>query len=173
MSLFTELIPEEKVTTISDDYMNLVKESGQITLLKKLQAIKAGFLYIPAENVLNFLRRSGESFLKERYKIVEFNGIEILCVNFLCADKWYHPWRYLRSQIISENLIVYPGCIPQKQLSRIKFAKKLNMFDKINIWSYSIVQTLPDPVAVGIIDGLTGFFFITQWDSDLTLDDLI
>lgn len=64
----------------------------------------------------------------------------------------------------------YPTIPPKHVLDRLKEEKEKNLFDYFTIGS---VEELPDPILFGRLFYNKDRYFIAQWGTDITLDDLI
>jgi len=66
-----------------------------------------------------------------------------------------------------ENVKAVP---PEFALERLQAAKDSGVFEYYTI---ARLESLPDPILFGRIEGSEDRFVIAQWDNDITLDDLI
>ncbi len=59
---------------------------------------------------------------------------------------------------------------PAHVLDSLETAHERNCFDNFEI---AHIVKVPDPILFGRVDGCNDRFFIDQWDSDVSIDDLI
>ena len=69
-----------------------------------------------------------------------------------------------------QSLESYPGVPPTNVLDDIERAIGLRCFDKFEVAS---IQAVPDPIVFGIIDGCPDKFFVSQWDDDVKISDIL
>lgn len=75
--------------------------------------------------------------------------------------------QYLWTELKIEDYKTIP---PKEILERLKEEQNKNVFDYFTIAS---VEGIKDPVLLGKINNYNGRFFISQWGTDVTLDDLV
>ena len=81
-------------------------------------------------------------------------------------------------QIKAEALKDYDGTPPEEALDDILKAQDSNLFDDFIVLSVveetkTYQKPKPDPIVLGVIDGFSHSFFITQWDNDINILDLV
>lgn len=70
-------------------------------------------------------------------------------------------------------LELYPEVPPPDCLLDLKKAKDLNIFDRFEVAKVQTVEVRPDPIIFGLINGCVDKFFITQWDDDVKIEDIL
>lgn len=71
------------------------------------------------------------------------------------------------------RLADYPECPPMDCLMDLKKAKELECFDAFEVAKVETVDIRPDPIIFGLINGCEDKFFITQWDDDVKIEDIL
>jgi len=67
----------------------------------------------------------------------------------------------------------YEKVPPDFVLEAMEKAMDLNCFDRFEVASIQSVKEIPDPIVFGVIDGCTDKFFISQWDNDVKIEDIL
>lgn len=67
----------------------------------------------------------------------------------------------------------YPEVPPPDCLMDLKKAKDLKCFDKFEVAKVETVEIRPDPIIFGLIDNCVDKFFVTQWDDDVKIEDIL
>ena len=67
----------------------------------------------------------------------------------------------------------YDTVPPQDVLNKIEEAQKLECFDELEICKVESVKEYQDPIVFGRINGCPDRFFITQWDNDVKIEDIL
>ena len=82
-------------------------------------------------------------------------------------------YNYKRLDLIP--LSEYEEVPPEKCLDAIIDAKKTGLFDTFELARLQWVneEKVPDPIVFGCIDGITDKFFITQWDKDISIEEIL
>lgn len=62
---------------------------------------------------------------------------------------------------------------PMMVLDAIDAANDKACFDRYEVADIESVKELPDPIVFGVIDGCSDKFFITQWDDDVKIEDIL
>lgn len=70
-------------------------------------------------------------------------------------------------------LEVYPEVPPMDCLLELQKAKKLEVFDRFEVAKVETVEVRPDPIIFGLINDCADKFFITQWDDDVKIEDIL
>jgi len=71
------------------------------------------------------------------------------------------------------NLGIYGSIPPENVLQDLEKAKSMNCFDKFEIAKISSVEVRPDPILFGVIEGCPDRFYISQWDNDVSIEDIL
>jgi hypothetical protein len=69
-----------------------------------------------------------------------------------------------------ERIEHYPNVPPQSVLSSLETAQNRKCFDYFEIAS---IRNVKDPILFGGIHGCSDRFYIDQWDTDVSIDDLL
>ena len=67
----------------------------------------------------------------------------------------------------------YPKLPPDEVLVAVEQAKRSQCFDYFEVADLETVTQVPDPLLLGCITNCADKFFITQWDQDVTIQDLL
>lgn len=67
----------------------------------------------------------------------------------------------------------YTEIPPANVLEDLKLAKSRNCFDEFEIAKVQSVEVRPDPIIFGRIHGCADRFFISQWDNDVKIEDIL
>lgn len=62
---------------------------------------------------------------------------------------------------------------PHDCLMDLKTAKDRGCFDSFEVAKVETVEHRPDPIIFGCIDGCVDKFFITQWDDDFSIEQIL
>ena len=68
------------------------------------------------------------------------------------------------------NIKEYTEVPPADVLEKLREAKKWNCFDNFEIAKIESVREMKDPILFGRITGVGDYFFIAQWDDDVTIE---
>lgn len=71
------------------------------------------------------------------------------------------------------DLKEYPEVPPMDCLMDLKKAKDMGCFDSYEVAKVQTVDVRPDPIIFGLIKGCEDKFFITQWDDDVKIEDIL
>jgi hypothetical protein len=81
---------------------------------------------------------------------------------------------YQKAKLI--KLSEYMETPPEKCLDAIIEARNTNLFEDFKllhvVWTKE-TKKVPDPIVFGTFKDLDDYFFITQWDDDISLEDLL
>ncbi len=67
----------------------------------------------------------------------------------------------------------YAEVPPEHALLALKEAKKRNCFDYFEVAKVETVEERPDPIIFGRVDKSPDRFFVTQWDDDVRIEDIL
>lgn len=67
----------------------------------------------------------------------------------------------------------YGAIPPEETLAKVEQAQKLNIFDRFEIARIDWKEEIIDPIVFGRINECEDYFFISQWDDDVKIEDLI
>ena len=68
------------------------------------------------------------------------------------------------------SLSDYGSIPPESVLLALEDAKKFECFDSFEI---AYIKQVPDPILFGRIGGCTDRFFVSQWDNDVRIEDIL
>jgi len=67
----------------------------------------------------------------------------------------------------------YQQIPPVHVLNALSIARKMDLFDRFEIGKIDWIKEIKDPIVFGRIDGCEDRFFISQWDDDVKIEDLL
>ncbi len=67
----------------------------------------------------------------------------------------------------------YSEVPPMDCLMDLKKAKGFKCFDRFEVAKVETVEVRPDPIILGLIDNCVDKFFVTQWDDDVKIEDIL
>ena len=79
-------------------------------------------------------------------------------------------YRTTYDKLVFHNVANYTEAPPEFVLDKMKEAVSKQCFDEFEIAKIESVQEIPDPILFGKVNGCGDYFFITQWDNDVTLE---
>lgn len=110
----------------------------------------------------------------EHFKFVEPHIFERFQTELRNKTQRKDPDGYTRFDTIKFiGLSSYTEIPPPDCLQDLKKAKDLNIFDKFEVAKVETVEVRPDPIIFGSITGCVDKFFITQWDDDVKIEDIL
>lgn len=62
---------------------------------------------------------------------------------------------------------------PPDCLMDLKKAKDMQCFDRFEVAKVETVEVRPDPIIFGLIDNCVDKFFVTQWNDDVKVEDIL
>lgn len=71
------------------------------------------------------------------------------------------------------DLKEYPEVPPMDCLMDLKKAKDMQCFDSFEVAKVETVDVRPDPIIFGLIKGCVDKFYITQWENDCKIEDIL
>lgn len=82
------------------------------------------------------------------------------------------------SRLVFTPIEHYQKVPPKFALNDLRKAKALGCFDRFEIATIEIVRNIPappvpDPIIFGLIDGSNNKYFVTQWDKDVSINDIL
>ena len=149
-----------KTDVVNDDLLKDLEQAGLTKISRKIKDIRS------FQTKIDIAIKNFPLILTENH-IKEFN--EMLYKDTFKEDKKSIEYKRLKFTPISD----YEKIPSQFVLERIKKAKDLNCFDEFEVCTIDWVKELKDPVVFGVISGTTDKFFITQWDNDITITELL
>lgn len=82
---------------------------------------------------------------------------------------YYDQYDYLKFIPLKE----YSEVPPMDCLIDLKKAKEMNCFDAFEVAKVETVEHRKDPIIFGLINGCVDKFFITQWDDDVSIEEIL
>lgn len=79
-------------------------------------------------------------------------------------------------QLVFTPMEAYASLPPTDVLEKVKEARSHGVFDRFEVAAISTVATkvvFPDPIVFGCIDGCTDRFYIAEWGTDVSINDLL
>lgn len=120
------------------------------------------------EQSQEFVRKSAIAY--EHFDFISAEDVkkfqEILKKNTLKEDKHYNTYDTLKFHNIKD----YPEVPPLEVLNKLREAKEKNCFDYFEIAKIESVREVKDPILFGKVNECGDYFFIAQWDDDITLE---
>jgi len=71
------------------------------------------------------------------------------------------------------NLVSYQEVPPVNVLEKLEEAKGKRCFDSFEVAKIQSVEVRPDPILFGRVKGCPDRFFVSQWDSDVRIEDIL
>jgi hypothetical protein len=110
----------------------------------------------------------------EHYRFVEphiFDRFqeEIKAKTLKKKDGWYDSY----DQLVFIPIKEYGEVPPPDCLLDLRKAKEMNCFDTFEVAKVQTVEHRPDPIIFGCIEGCVDKFFITQWDDDVSIEQIL
>jgi hypothetical protein len=68
--------------------------------------------------------------------------------------------------------IICPSKPTEKEVE-LRKAKGLECFDRFEVAKVETIEVRPDPIIFGLINDCVDKFFITQWDDDVKIEDIL
>jgi len=81
----------------------------------------------------------------------------------------FHRWDLLQFT----SLKAYQEIPPANVLLKLEEAKDKNCFDDFEVAKIQSVEVRPDPILFGRVKGCPDRFYISQWDSDVRIEDIL
>lgn len=139
---------------------------------KKVAIAYEHFRYVKPEQ----FKRFNDRLKQETLKIVKSCP---RCHNLALVKKkcWYCQGTGAQKQTYDKLVFTpiekYPEVPPKPTLKRLKEVQEMKCFDRFEIAKIESVQELPDPILFGCIDKCPDKFFISQWDDDVKIEDIL
>lgn len=124
------------------------------------QLSKLGFKKAAAKTLELKGRQRKLAIAYEHYRFVKQSHVDAFNAKIRLAGN------YLAFTSIDE----YEGVPPGEVLSALELAHERNCFDAFEV---AHIERIPDPILFGRIKGCSDRFYIGQWDSDVSIDDLL
>lgn len=123
--------------------------ANKIGKIKQMKTAYGTYLYIDQEKITGFNKRLREDTLWEDKNARNFK------------------------QLVFIRLEVYEEIPPAHVLDALEKATELGCFDYFEIAKIQWIKEIKDPIVFGRIEGCPDRFFISQWDDDVKIDDLL
>ena len=109
----------------------------------------------------------------EKYLFVSQKTIDLfndkLKIETLKEDSRHRIYK----RLVFIPLETYDQLPPDTVLDALEKAKEDNCFDTFEVAKISWIEEIKDPILFGIIEGCSDKFFISQWDDDVKIEDLL
>lgn len=115
-------------------------------LLHKMSLAYANFDHITEENIQKFQIKIQQESMKDKSGYRTYN------------------------KLIFHDIKNYTEVPPVEALTKLKEAKQVGCFDYFQIAKVENVREMKDPILFGRINGCGDYFFIAQWDDDVTIE---
>lgn len=123
-------------------------------LKRKITIAYEHFRYVKPEKISSFNEKLKQETLKETGK----KGVDL-----------YHNY----NKLVFFDIGTYQEVPPLEVLDKIEQAQELGCFDTFEIAKIEGVKEYKDPIVFGVINGCPDKFFITQWDDDVAIEDIL
>lgn len=137
--------------------------------VEKLEALGMKQAGANLKSTAEFNRKCLIAYENFRYvtseKINEFNT--------KLKDKTYDKATYSYDTLTFDKLEAYPKIPPQSVLDLLETAKGRDCFDYFEVAHIVRKVETPDPILFGCINGCKDRFFVGQWDSDVSIEDIL
>jgi hypothetical protein len=139
--------------------------------IEKLQKLGLKKAAEKIEKTREFIRKTEIAYKCFRHltpaKIEKFN--ELLRKETFKEDKDAYYYKHLNFESWEE----YDAVPPESVLSRMEQAIEKDCFDKFEVCTIVQEKKLKDPIVFGVIDNCPDKFFISQWDDDISIDEIL
>lgn len=104
-------------------------------------------------------------------KIAEFNAILKHKTLKVSGREWSKVETF--DQLVFLPLEKYSKVPPDDVLESLEKAKEVGCFDSYEVGVLESVEVRPDPLLLGRVKGSDFRFFISQWDNDVKIEDIL
>src|SRR3972149_5667397 len=80
---------------------------------------------------------------------------------------------YIYKRLKFTDIKNYPKIPPEEVLDSLEKSKVDNVFDVYEICEIEWYEEIKDPILFGCITGCTDKFFISQWEEDIKIEDIL
>lgn len=147
-------------------------------LLEQAQACEhAGFTAMAAtlKQKADAARRMAIAYEKYRYvrdeNVVAFQ--KRLYDTTLRHEGAYPNLFHVYDQLTFSPIETYGAVPPREVLDKVTEARREGLFDALEVAKIESTREYKDPIVFGRIEGCPDRFYVTQWDSDVSIADLI
>jgi hypothetical protein len=153
----------------------------QAERMRKLAVAYEHYRYVSTEQIESYVAKLKAATLREATDVEIVNALQQMRNSGFSTFEWTIE-SYRKYATKSHDTLVlapmekYAGLPPVEVLNQVKEAKSRGCFDAFVVASVEPVATkivLPDPIVFGRVDGCTDYFFIGEWGSDVSINDLI
>ena len=138
-------------------------------LLKELGLDKASEILDKRINIKKKLMIAYEHYRFVEPHIFEIFQDRIKEKTLVKKDGYYDSY----DRLVFIPLNKYDKIPPPDCLLDLRKAKKMECFDYFEIAKVETVEHRPDPIIFGCIDGCVDKFFVSQWDNDVKIEDIL
>lgn len=107
----------------------------------------------------------------EHFRYVTPKNVEDF--NKKLRDNTYDPSDYSYQHLSFTPVEKYPQSPPAPVLEAMRAAVNRQCFDSFEVAHIVTKKEIPDPILFGRIKGCDDRFFISQWDDDVKIEDII
>ena len=129
--------------------LGLAGAAKKLGRARRLEIAYLNYLFVSAEKISAFNEKLRKETLKE--------------------DKRAYTYKFLAFIPLDK----YPQVPPESVLDALEEAKKSECFDAFEVAKIEWREEVKDPILFGVIEGCTDKFFISQWDDDVKVEDII
>ncbi len=145
-TILTETVDRLKELGFNTAAENAVKRAS---LAEKLGKAYSKYLYVSEDQINKFNERLKKESEKENKNSYTYKKLKFI------------------------DIKDYTEIPPQEALDSLKDAKEDNVFDTFEITKIEDVIEQKDPILFGRIEECNDRFFITQWDDDIKIEDIL
>lgn len=153
-AVIEKTVTEKPTETAESQYerlmrLGMTKAAEKISNALRLQFAYEHYLFVSAERIAKFNAQLRQETIEENRKV----------------------WTY--KKLVFIPLDKYPEVPPSNVLEALAQAKEHKCFDTFEVAKIEWVEEIKDPILFGRIDGCPDRFFISQWDDDVKLEDIL
>lgn len=142
---------EQQTETGSDRLkrLGLTAVATKLSKAEKMKAAYENYLFLSAEKIDRFNKKLMNESLTENQRTRAYKRLQFI------------------------PLAKYTELPPPNVLEALEKAQNLNCFDTFEIAKIDWIREMKDPILFGVIEGCTDKFFISQWDDDVKVEDIL
>lgn len=138
------LVTEERLKALG-----LTKASKDFEKARKMGIAYNKYLFVSAEIIAQFNEKLRKETLQENARAYTYKTLAFI------------------------PLAQYTAIPPENVLAALEEAKNVGCFDAFEVAKIEWREEIKDPILFGTIEGCTDKFFISQWDDDVKVEDLL
>lgn len=129
--------------------LGLSAVAKKLDVAEKMKMAYERYLFIPPGTVIKFNEKLRKDTLIEDNKSTTYK------------------------RLIFIPLAQYGKLPPENVLNALELAIEDKCFDSFEVAKIDWIKEVKDPILFGVIDGCPDRFFISQWDDDVSIEDLL